>query len=303
MRTDCHFHTNLSDWRFDNNQVIAQAKEKKIVFAVCTDHDVINHDFPELARKNWIWSTEWVEVSCFDEANNSHLHFTTYAKKFQDRVADVLENTRNGRREKIIKQIHLLQKNWFKINENKFYEFFTWKTNTDNLNISHITSYVYLFVENIDLIKKLTWEKLEKEQFLLRCLKNEWDLKHIWAVDIGRYEPTIEEFWEIAKKDNYVFSLAHPNFKMTQEGFKQRIWHYVKFWVNAVEVNVQASQDRVELLLEFQKKLGYILTFWSDSHFKANEWRKHWAFWDVNPFISQDLLELNMARLREKLEI
>jgi len=303
MKTDCHFHTNLSDWKFDNAQVIAQAKEKGVKFAICTDHDIINYEFPRLACASWILSYEWVEVSCYDEKNDHHLHFTTYSKKFNWKVTKILENTRNGRKTKILSQIDLLKKNWFKIEENEFYNFFAKKTNIDNLNVSHLSSYILRSPENNTLIKKLTWENLNMEQFLLRCLKIEWDLKHIWAVELKWYEPTIAEFWQVAKQENYIFSLAHPNFKMTQEKFRQRIEYYLNLWVNAVEINILADKDWIELILEFQKKFDFLLTFWSDCHFKTARWEKHWGFWDINPHISQELVNLNLEKLKNKLEL
>ena len=303
MRTDCHFHTNLSDWKFDNAQVIALAKENNVNFAICTDHDIVNHEFPKLALASGILSSEWVEVSCFDDKNDHHLHFTTYSKKFNWKVTKILENTRNGRKVKILSQISLLQKNWFKIEANEFYDFFAKKTNIDNLNVSHLSSYILRFPENVAHIKKLTWENLNMEQFLLRCLKIEWDLKHIWAVELKRYEPTISEFWLVAKQENYIFSLAHPNFKMTQEKFKQRIKNYLDLWVNAVEINILADKSWVELILEFQKKFDFLLTFWSDCHFKTGRWEKHWEFWNINPHINQELVNLNLEKLKKKLEL
>ncbi|EKD66420.1 MAG: hypothetical protein ACD_49C00044G0022 [uncultured bacterium (gcode 4)] len=303
MKTDCHFHTNLSDWKFDNAQVIAQAKEKWVKFAICTDHDIVNSEFPHLARTSWILSYEWVEASCFDEKNNHHLHFTTYSKKFNGKVTRILEKTRDWKKIKISSQIALLQKNWFRVEIKEFYDFYSTKTNIDNLNSYHLASYILRFPENLELIKKLTWENLNIEQFLLRCLKIEWDLKHIWAVEIEWYEPTIAEFWQVAKQENYIFSLAHPNFKMTQEKFRQRIEYYLNLWVNAVEINVQAEKSRVELILKFQKKYDFLLTFWSDCHFKTNKWEKHWGFWDINPYVSQELVNLNLENLKKKLEL
>ncbi|MCK9273000.1 hypothetical protein M0P65_05630 [Candidatus Gracilibacteria bacterium] len=303
MKTDCHFHTNLSDGKFDNAQVIAQAKEKGVKFAICTDHDIINYEFPRLACASGILSYEGVEVSCYDEKNDHHLHFTTYSKKFNGKVTKILENTRNGRKTKILSQIDLLKKNGFKIEENEFYNFFAKKTNIDNLNVSHLSSYILRSPENNTLIKKLTGENLNMEQFLLRCLKIEGDLKHIGAVELKGYEPTIAEFGQVAKQENYIFSLAHPNFKMTQEKFRQRIEYYLNLGVNAVEINILADKDWIELILEFQKKFDFLLTFGSDCHFKTARGEKHGGFGDINPHISQELVNLNLEKLKNKLEL
>lgn len=301
MKLDMHFHSTLSDGRKTSKEILGIAKEKWLYLAICTDHDIINTELPELLLANWIQSSEWVEISIFDSRFDAHLHFTAYAKKFNQKVVDILSNTRNWRKEKIDKQIGLLQKNWFVIDINEFYEFYKDKSNIDNLNISHIAWYVWRNPENVITAKKLAWEDIDREWFLKRCLKKEWDMSHIWSVTIPEYEPRLEYMWELLKEDNAVLSLAHPNFKLTQAEFKSRIWYYVDLWVNAIEINSKASSDWVELILRYQKKYDYILTFWSDCHFNQYSEDKHSELWAQNPYINELDLNINLLRFRKKL--
>lgn len=298
MKLDMHFHSTLSDGRKNSYEILEDAKEKWLDFLACTDHDIINEDFPILAKNAWINTCEAVEISAHD--NNEHLHFTCYSQKFNQKIINILENTRNWRGRKIYKQIELLQKNWFIINNADFYEFYKDKTNLDNLNISHLAWYIFRFEENIKLVKILTWENMTRENFLLRCLKTEGDFSYIWSVLIPEYEPSLELIWKLAKENSAVLSLAHPNFKLTQEEFKSKIEYYLSLWVNAVEINSQATEDRVKLILDFQKIYKYILTFWSDCHFKTYSEDKHSELGFSNPYFSEEITESNFKRFKEK---
>ena len=63
MKKDMHFHTNLSDGRIGNKEALEKVKLNGLDFAICTDHDIINLDFPSLAHSQGIQSCEGVEIS------------------------------------------------------------------------------------------------------------------------------------------------------------------------------------------------------------------------------------------------
>lgn len=298
MKLDMHFHSTLSDGRKNSAEILREAKEKWLDFVTFTDHDIIHENVDTIAKAlYWIDSCEAVEISSYVE--NKHLHFTCYAGTFNNRVVEILENTRNWRKQKIDKQIELLQKNWFKIDKEEFYEFYRLKTNIDNLNVSHLAWYIYRFEENIKLIKTIIWEDLTREDFLHRCLKTEWDFNHLGSVVIPEYEPGLELVWGLAKENSAVLSLAHPNYKLTQEEFKAKIWYYMSLWVNAVEINSGATEEWVNLILEYQNKYNYILTFWSDCHFKSYEEDEHSTLWFSNPYVVEKVIDENFKRFKE----
>ncbi|EKE29884.1 MAG: metal-dependent phosphoesterase [uncultured bacterium (gcode 4)] len=304
MRIDMHFHSKFSDGRLTAVEIIELAKQKWAGFIACTEHDVINTEFPKLAREAGFKSVEAVEISWKDRKYDKHLHFTCYAQKFSQEVHEVLDSSRAWRQDKMRAQISLLQWHWFIIDWKNFLEFYRERwVNVDNFNSSHLSSYVYMQDTNIALVEKLTGEKLDRDWFVKNCLKDEWRYPWIWAVLMPEYEPSIEKCSEMARDNNAILSLAHPNFKLTQNQFRERIAYYLELGINAVEINAKANKSWVDLILEYREKLGYILTFWSDCHFKENDDNEHWEFLAINPFISEQMISLNNYYIQKKLWI
>lgn len=293
---DLHFHTTVSDWKYTNEQVIAEAKNKWLDFICVTEHDIVNTQLAILARENGIESIEWVEISIFDKKiAQKSLHITCYADRFSGDIIKVLENNRNGKINKIQKQITVLKNNWFQIDYNEFLEYNKNKWfDIQNLNNSHISEYIYLNEYNVKLIKELTWENLKWWDFIRRCLKTTGDLRHIGWVHVDDYEPSMNKVWEISKESGYFLSLAHPNFtfKNDFELFILFIQEY-KDILNWIEINSLASKEWVEVILRTAKKYNMILTFWSDDHFERELVDEvHWKLWDTNPHISDsDIME------------
>lgn len=48
--------------------------------------------------------------------------------------------------------------------------------------------------------------------FLDECLKEAGQYKHLGAVEIEPYEPELSELIRLAKKEDMILSVAHPNF-------------------------------------------------------------------------------------------
>lgn len=290
-KVDMHFHTTMSDGKLNNQQVINEAKQRGLDFMVVTEHDIINTKLPILANQNWIQNTQWVEISAHDDKiTDKSLHITSYANKFSWDIIDMLEKTRNWKVHKIKIQIETLQSNWFNIDYKDFIDYCLSKWfNVENLNSSHIDNYIYEFSENIELIKKITWEEIKSWDFIWRCLKEKWDFSHLWWKKIDKYEPTIEEIWKIAKEWWYFLSLAHPNFTFRNdfELFELFMEEY-KDVLNWIEINTLASEKWVKIILETSKKYDLILTFWSDDHFERTKKDSyHWIFWYMNQHISE----------------
>ncbi len=294
-RIDMHFHTTLSDWSRDNNEVIKEAKGKWISFLSATEHDIINSDLTLSAQINWIKAVNWVEISAYDEKSQKSLHLTCYSNNFSSEIIDILENTREKRKLKIRKQIEILKNNWFNIDYEKFIRFYKLKNvNIDNINNFHIEDYIFQHEDKLDkLLISLIWKKLEKWDFIAKCLKKWWEYNHIWWKQIEKYEPSVEKIWNIARKNNYFLSLAHPNFT-----FRNDIDWFLKFIdnyqdkFNWIEINSKASKQWVDLIIDTSIKYWMILTFWSDSHQKWRD-QKHGDLWDMNEFLTEEIIEEN----------
>lgn len=294
-KIDAHFHTTLSDWSRNNNEVIKEAKSKWLKFISATEHDIINDELVLNARINWISTTWWVEISANDHVTWNSLHLTCYSDNFWKEIRDILENTREKRKLKIKNQINILQSNWFDINYEKFIRYYkNLKFNIDNLNNFNIEDYIFQNEKNIDkLLLSLAWVKLERGEFIARCLKKWWDLNFIWWWEIEKYEPTVSKIWDLAQSNKYFLSLAHPNF--TFKNNKQWFLDFVEEYqdkINGLEINSAASKEWTDLIVDTSVKYALILTFWSDSHHKWVDAR-HWDLWDMNKYVSNDIIEEN----------
>ena len=208
------------------------------------------------------------------------------------------------KQKKLELQIELLNSHWFKISRLEFFIYFgTKKIKIDNLNSWHIATYIFRFPENLALIKKMTWEEITTGAFIRRFLKREWDFWHIGSVTLPEYEPNISLLWELARENDAILAIAHPNFKLTVHQFRARIESYLNAWVNAVEINTRASPEWVKLILEYKQKYWFLITFWSDSHFKKSSDSKHWELWEPNPYVSKRLINQSMRKFEDFLLI
>ena len=295
-KIDMHFHTTLSDWSRNNNEILKEAKNKWLDFIVATEHDIINEDLVVSARMNGIKTTAWVEISSEDDKVSwKSLHLTCYSDKFWDEIKSILENTRINRKLKIKKQVDLLESNWFDINYERFIDYYDkLNVNLENLNVSHIEEYIFENENDLDsLLFSLTWEKINKWDFIARILKRNWDFNHLWWEEIDKYEPSVSKIWEITMRNKYFLSLAHSNFtfKDDEEWFLKFIEEY-QDKLNWIEINSQASKKWVDLIIKTSVEYWLILTFWSDSHHIEKDSR-HWELWDMNKYLSEKIIEEN----------
>jgi histidinol phosphatase-like PHP family hydrolase len=120
-KIDMHFHTTLSDWSRDNNEVIREAKNKWLDFIVATEHDIINSELALSARMNWIKSTSWVEISAYDDVNDKSLHLTCYSDNFWLEISEILDWVRDKRKLKIPKYELSVSKIWDLSIRNKYF--------------------------------------------------------------------------------------------------------------------------------------------------------------------------------------
>lgn len=288
---DMHFHSNISDWKNSQEEILNSAISLWLDMISLTDHDIISSTkFVDDIRSAWIITNTASEISVREPEKDRSIHLTCYSNNFSDQVFKVLENTRTKKVWMISSQILKLQEKWFKISVEEVYEYFQkkWKK-IDSLNKFDISEFIFSDQFNIELITEITGEYFDVETFFLHFLKEWWELNLEYSIKIPEYEPTVEDVGELANLSKAVLSIAHPNFtfeKLWINWFEDSIPKYVELWINAIEINSLASKKWLEAIYDIKKKYNLLITAWSDNH---NIWyndAKHWHFWFLNPLLS-----------------
>ena len=318
MKPECHFHTNLSDWVKSSHEIVEMALEAWVDVLVATEHDLINTELKDIAKEKWILSYCWVEISTlvpWRENSTKDIHFTAYAKTFNQDIFTLLEWIRIWRNQKVQIQLKSMSDYWFKISYDEFIDYFIKQsTNIFNLNISHIADYLLLFEINKDKLIELFWYNPNRDEMIKKLLKRWWQYASIWAPDIPEYVKPISYVWPMLKKCNGIYAIAHANLtfeeynKSTSDLSTNETKHLENFiqenlihWINWIEINATAQKDWVKFIIEVWKKYNLFFTFWSDFHNKKDE--VHWNLGDINPFVSPEFVTAETKKVLEKLQI
>lgn len=114
---------------------------------------------------------------------------------------------------------------------------------------------------------------------------------NIGNVIVAPYEPEISELILIAKSEDIILSVAHPNFSFNKaykkhgananvatraEYFHNRILPILSdLGIKNYEINAKTTREQVECLTELVKRTGGMNTFGSDNHGYSKEGNKH----------------------------
>lgn len=305
---DMHFHSNLSDWKNSPEEIIQEAKKRKLKLITLTDHDIISSkDFIEKSSLAWIKSLYSTEISARDNSQNKSLHLTCYSNWFSKEIYDILENTVNKKTLVIFEQVKKLAEKWFKISYNEMLEYYKlkWKK-IDTLNRFDIAMYLLKNPENKKIIEQITWIKnMGLINFFEEFLKESWIYyKEYWLkywVEVLDYEPDIEICSDIAKINNALISIAHPNLTywkkwLTALDFYKTFEKLYEKGINAIEINSMAEKEWIDVIYDLKRKFWIIITAWSDNHFIWHKDNKHWNFWELN----QNLTEIQKKEILEE---
>ena len=315
---DCHNHSRgsrldknvkWSDW-FDYIEDFAlKAKEKNLTMCAITEHDVVNRKLKELLSNTQIIVPEAVEISAKNYTRDKSLHILYYAKEISNKVDSLLKDTLFKKRQMLNLQLQKLQDLGFSIEFDEVLEFIKnkwfWE---DSFNKWTISMFLFNWIHknfNLKILKQKYWEKINVEFFYDNCMKEWWKFYDDYKVDMDNYEPKLKEIWELAKQDNAILSIAHPNFTFKKwiEEFQEELPYYLEKWVNAIELNAKISKDWVQAIMELKEKYNLILTFGSDCHRIWLDDDKHATFWTVSSFITQEILKENLGKFKEKIWI
>ena len=321
---DCHNHTrgskfdtNIkgSDW-FDYVEDYAEiAREGNFAMCAITEHDTVNRKLKELLFDTEIIVPEAVEISAKNYDRDKALHILYYAKSVSENVDLLLEGVLDKKKQMLKLQIDKLSDMWFQINFEDVYDYvkqcWFWEDWMNKWWISKFlfegknrdfnTIYLYSIFKNINLSN----HKNIYSWFYNNCMKSWWAFYDEYKVRIPAYEPSVEEIWNLVKKDNAIISIAHPNFtfKKWVEEFEKELPYYLEKWVNAIEFNAKVDYKWGKVIMECKEKYDLILTFWSDCHQIWWNDDKHATFWTMSSFLNDKIIKENYKKFREKIWI
>ena len=305
MILDMHFHSNKSDWFSTEEELLEEASVMWMNFLALTDHDNVSDEFAVKARKEFnLLSCPAVEISARNLFYNKSLHLTLYAKQIGWKVKSILQNTKTQKILMIKGQIELLNSKWFEIDYKEFCRVTcSWNRKIENLNKMDIVKFICLNERNKQHAISINWWDLTIVDFYKKYLKRSWDSYWEYWYEVDEYEPSIEVCNSMKKTNNWILSIAHSNstFKDIAE-FEKVLPHYLEvWWINALEINSNATKDWVIAILEAQNMYWLYLTFWSDNHMVWTQDFLHWDLGTKNRFITEEQVRKNFNSYSDKL--
>lgn len=309
---DMHCHTTISDGTSTPTALIDKAKEGNFDFLCITDHDALSTPYITQIQEAGIMTIPSVEISAVNSYDNrKSLHITYYAKGISQKLEQILANTRTQKTKLIDLQLERLKSLGFFVDTEVFYDelLSIWRQKWGIAKYD-IARYIIKQPQNKDLLEKLgcTQAKKTHKDFYERALKRRGDLYEMCGVEVEEYEPEIETLGLVAKEENAILSIAHPNFSFSREGihgFIDRVHQYKELWINAIEINTRATRKWVEAILSIKEQFwpDFFLTFGSDCHQIGKPDDKHGDLGFENVFIPNDMVEREIERFQEKLLI
>ncbi len=321
MLWDLHFHSTDSDGSKTNAERVDQIKQldpnNKWIWAL-TNHDTYSPSFVEEGRAAWLWVLYATEISARSSELDLSLHITCYTPTLSENIKKMIDAVLRGKSEKVFGQIELLRSHGFPIERNTFLK---WVVDSGYKlqSISNALINIYLFKQPdfLPRLLELTDGNVKnKQDFLDECLKEGGKYSHLWSFTVGPYEPELKDLIAAWKKEEVVFSVAHPNFSFHRivqrhniarddqagrtELFKRHIVPVLTdIGMRNYEINALATNEQAQVIKDVTSSVGWILTFWSDNHGKDERWSKHGKLWERNQFLTDDMLMPIYRRLRE----
>lgn len=157
--------------------------------------------------------------------------------------------------------------------------------------------------ENETVARKKMGDAYDRATFISRALSKSGDFAHIGSIGtLPAYEPSVELCGELARENNALLSIAHPNhtFKDREE-FQRLVPGYIERGVGAIEMHISTSPEWIEIILEMRERFDLLLTFGSDCHFDSRTDNKHGMIGDLNPHLDSVFIEKEFRKFREAL--
>ncbi len=323
MLWDLHFHSTDSDGKYDNAHLIHQIQaidpNNQWIWAM-TNHDCYSPTFVEPARSlgiNAIWATE---ISAHSNELNTSLHITCYTPILSDAIRRMIDGVLLGKAQKVAQQITLLQSGWFPI---EYDGLMRWASSLGYrptaLSNAHITQYLFDPVRRDETLRVLAdatqWNIINSSDFLHECLKESGEYSKIGSVTIEPYEPELSDLIQIAKKQDIILSVAHPNFSFAPvykrawyngsadergEYFASEIYPVLsELGIENYEINTMATPSQVAMIYKMATHLWWLVTYGSDNHGKSKPDAKHGLLGVQNESLTQEMTRPIRERLLE----
>ncbi len=127
--------------------------------------------------------------------------------------------------------------------------------------------------------------------FLDECLKETGEYKHLGAIEIEPYEPELSDLITLARREDILLSVAHPNFSFHPvykragvNGDADTRWdHFYKeilpvlddLGIYNYEINAMAAPEHAGAIHTIVQKRNGFITYGSDNHGKSKTDAKH----------------------------
>lgn len=316
MFWDLHKHSIVSDGLKSPDDILSLYQKIDPMWKwywSITDHNKLpTEEFVTKARNRGVRYIIWTEISAYSESIEQSLHVTCYAPKIIPELAKCLMWILSGQKWRILSQLDHLRKMGFMIENEKFFEFIKSKWMTlESISNWHIAEYIWNNERDRKHAEDLTngnipaiaWEE-QKILFMRECLWRNWDFKEIGYVEVPSYEPNLSELVRMAKKEDLLLSVAHPNFSFSKK-LRNKFWanseeqtiHYFESYIVPslasegmvnYEINSLASKAWTNVLLATRERLQGYITYGSDNHWLPVSDKKHGIVWEINPLIQSD---------------
>lgn len=146
---DVHIHSTNSDGTFTPEEIVKQAKEKKLDLIALTDHNTLNgtNDFALAAKKYKQNALTGIEISTVYKNEEIHLlgYFPINANFYYpqyEKLLKINENYKYGKKSQLEEIIENIGKDYDNISIDDFYKFIKTIKNDENFNRVHIANYL-----------------------------------------------------------------------------------------------------------------------------------------------------------------
>lgn len=309
---DLHFHSTNSDGIKTPEERISQIQlldpDNQYPWAL-TDHDCYSPNFVLPARELWIKAIWATEISAHSSELDCSFHITCYSPTLSGSIKDRIDMALIWKTAKVREQIKKLQWQGFDITES---DFFAWVEEKWYRKIAvsnaHISGYLFDWTRDpitSKLVHNLTNWTVHGHGFIRECLQEGGSYSEIGVVRVPQYEPEVSDLVDIARREDIILSVAHPNFSFNKIYKKHKIngdpvarakyFHdkilpiLIGLGMKNYEINAIANPEQFDYLSDLVQKTGWMNTFWSDNHGYGEIRVKHGIFWKQNPLLTQEI--------------
>jgi hypothetical protein len=153
--------------------------------------------------------------------------------------------------------------------------------------------------------------------FLDECLKDTGQYNHLGAVETEPYEPELSVLIQLAKKEDMILSVAHPNFSFHPVYKRAEVnadadlrWAHFhsdilpeldRLGMRNYEINAMATPEQAAAIHAIVQKRNGLITYGSDNHGKAKTDAKHGLLGVQNDYFKSDAMRKILQPTRDKL--